>query len=316
MHIRHFFNQPILVFNTRKKKWTYILSSIIFITLFLLLYTPFGINVQMSKESTTFIRIGVFIGTEILAIFISLFTFQFIILNHYCHKKLTLNHYIFIFLGEMILIGILHNSIEYLSVYFFFPHEFIDELDLSEPFPNNPIAHFILECYYSILAQIFILSYPFMGCLLYFYITDLKENVLELETEIKYFKNNYKKHQEEELQLYNLLNEKNEVEITLALNNILAFESSNQYVLVYYLNTEKKVNKLIIRTRLKKILDELNHLPIIQCHRSFAINLLNVKQLINNKNKRHLILNESISLKIPVSRTYLQNIKARLQVKH
>lgn len=311
MRFRLFLNQPVRVFNNDKKKWIYILSSMIFAAFFILFYTPFGISEEMEKESTTVFRILSFVGGEVISIFISLYFVQFIILKRLAYTSIVLNKYLRFFFLEMLCIAFLSNSILEITEHLFFPHELAEDLDSSEFLFNYPILYFILDSFQTVIPQVFVLSYPFMGCLLYFYVSDLKEEVYELESELKSFKINYKERKNEHI-LLELLDENNQIEFSLHLNQMLALESSNQYVLLYYIDENKVVTKQIIRTRLKKILNELTHTPTLQCHRSYAVNLLNVEQLKRIEKKSFLTLSGTDQLRIPVSKTYLSDIKNRV----
>lgn len=312
MRLKQFLNQPVRVFDSTEKKWIYIITTMIFAAFFLLFYTPFGLNEEMEKESTTFMRIFSFVGGEVLAILIALYVFQFIILKEASNSPIVLKKYLRLFLLEMLCISILHNTIEALSTHLFFPHELIEDLeDPDELFSNSPILSFILDCILITIPQTFILSYPFMGCLLYFYVNDLKEEVNELTSELKSFQIKYKEDKTEQLPI-KLLDENDQVEIILNLDQILALESNNQYVLLYYLDGDKTLCKQIIRTRLKKLLSELSHTPTLQCHRSYAVNLLKVEQLKRIDKKSFLSLSGTDQLKIPVSKTYLAEIKNRI----
>lgn len=323
MRFRQFLNQPVRVFNTDKKKWIYIFSSMIFASLFILIYTPFGLGTEMEKTTTSSFRIFSFVFAEMFAIGITLYFFQFKVLKYYPHKTMLLKKNINFFLLQMLGISILHNTIDTIMVYNFFPEEFISNQepdDFIDHFivafvgENTPID-FILDCIISIIPQIFVLSYPFMGCMLFFNINDLKEEVIELESELSQFKTDYKTHENDHIPL-KILDEKNQVEFLLNLNQLLALESNNQYVLIYYLDEDGCLAKQIIRTRLKKLITELEHTPTLQCHRSYAVNLLHVKQLKNIDKKCFLTFSETDLLKIPVSKTYLTQIKDKLTLTH
>ncbi len=315
MRLKKLLNRPVRIFNTSKKKWIYIISSIIFACLFLLIYTPFGLSEEIEKPTTSIWRIFTFVGAEAFSIGSVLYIFQFMVLKHYPNKTMNLKKFINFFFFQMLCISILHNTIETVVVHNFFPEEFFSQEpdDFIDEFveDHTPID-FILDCILSVIPQVFVLSYPFMGCLLYFNITDLKEEVDELESELKQFKTKYKANKNDHIKL-ELLDENNQIEQILNLDQLLALESNNQYVLVYYLDAESVLCKQIIRTRLKKLLGELSYMPILQCHRSYAINLLNVAQLKSIDKKSFLTLSHTDLLKIPVSKTYLADIKERLK---
>lgn len=314
MHLSQILNLPVRVFDTPQKKWIYIISTPIFSAFFILFYEPFGIGEELDKTSITFLRVAAFIGGETLAIFMSLYFFQFVVLKPYLNKTIRLKRYLIFFFLEMLCLSVLLNAIDTATIFLWFPHELALEFDpVIHPGQSFgvQIREFSIDTLFILLVEVFILSYPFMGCLLYFNVIALKNEVNELEGELNQFKTSYQHNKELGLTL-ELLDENNHIEFTVNLDRLLAIESSNQYVLIYYLNANHTLSKQIIRTRLKKILGELEHQPILQCHRSYAVNLLRVKQLKHSDKKRYLIFSESDQLKIPVSKTYFNQIKERL----
>lgn len=163
MRFRQFLNQPIQLFNTDKKKWIYIITSILFASFFILFYTPFGISEEMEKPTTTIWRIISFIGSEAISIGIALYIFQFLVLKHYPSKTMNLKKYINFFILQMLCISILQNAIDSILIYNFFPEELLNEDpdDFIDQFveENTPID-FIVDSFIFIIPQIFILSYP------------------------------------------------------------------------------------------------------------------------------------------------------------
>lgn len=95
--------------------------------------------------------------------------------------------------------------------------------------------------------------------------------------------------------------------LQLFLEDLLYIKSSNNYVEVFYLYKEE-IKTSVIRNNLSKIEEENSQL--LKIHRSFLINALHYKEWRIEKNKHFIILHHSI--KLPVSKTYLESTKSTL----
>lgn len=303
-------NQKIVGFNTIKRKLNYILAMVIFAALFLSLYQPFGISSESVVDSNHYPRLFVFVIAEIFAVFVGLTLSQLYIFRKTYVNPITIKEILKIFLIELLCITLLHNLIEFFIVNPYFPHEHIDQENedwlMEDDFFSEVIVGFIF-----IIPQFFVLSFPFLGSLLFIQISNLNDGIVELENKLNDYIDKYQQEQDSDV-LLDILDENNQIEKSINLNDILALESSNQYVLVYESKGDD-IKKTLIRTRLKKVLSEMEHTPIQQCHRSYAVNLLNVKHLEQINRKNFLILSGLEELKIPVSKSYLQSIKQTIK---
>lgn len=303
-------NHKITGFNTLKRKLNYILTMVVFAALFLLLYRPFGIASDHVSEEINIPQILVFITAEVLAIFFGLILSQLYIFKNIYENPIELKKIFKIFIIELLIITLFHNLMEYFIFNPYFPHEHLDPNE-DEWFMKDDFFTEVVLGLVFIIPQFFVLSFPFLGSVLFIQISSLNDDISELETKLNVFIEKYQKEQNSDV-LVELLDENNQIEKTINLNHILALESSNQYVLVYESKGDQ-IHKTLIRTRLKKVLSEVNHTPIQQCHRSYAVNLLNVKQLENINRKNFLILSGTDEIKIPVSKSYLQDIKQTIK---
>ena len=89
--------------------------------------------------------------------------------------------------------------------------------------------------------------------------------------------------------------------------------SDNIYIEIYY-RIEDSVKKELIRNKLKYTEDILAEYPeFCKCHRSFIVNLKNVKDIKISSQKYYLTFRE-IDEKIPISRSYSKEIVQFLTV--
>lgn len=95
-------------------------------------------------------------------------------------------------------------------------------------------------------------------------------------------------------------------------SSILFLTSESNYVKVFYLDSEDKVQSKMLRQTMSNIESQLNACPnIIRCHRAFIVNLQHVRHASTSAAGLLLTLDAS-KLSVPVSKTYISMVKASL----
>jgi DNA-binding LytR/AlgR family response regulator len=89
--------------------------------------------------------------------------------------------------------------------------------------------------------------------------------------------------------------------------NLLYLESAENYVTICYLNNGK-VSKYLLRETLKKLEENFAGTEIIRCHRSYMVNFDKVKVIRKDKDGLMLELDIPVTIDIPVSKTYVDNV--------
>jgi DNA-binding LytR/AlgR family response regulator len=89
----------------------------------------------------------------------------------------------------------------------------------------------------------------------------------------------------------------------MKLSSILFIEAADNYSTIYYADNGT-VKKEILRNSLKGLSEQLKDLPIKRCHRSYLVNIQNVKMVKKMSGKVSLIL-ECTSAVVPVSRKFI-----------
>jgi len=105
---------------------------------------------------------------------------------------------------------------------------------------------------------------------------------------------------------------KNE-KVKFAKEELLFIKASDNYV-VLHLNKDGKIVKHMLRSSLSKIATQVADEDIFQVHRSYLVNLENVKTL-SGKSPNYVLELKSSKEEIPVSRTKVKMIRAQLQKK-
>lgn len=96
-------------------------------------------------------------------------------------------------------------------------------------------------------------------------------------------------------------------QLVLDLDQLLYLVSEDNYVAIHFWNNAA-VEKVLIRNSLKGIMDEVQSDWIVQCHRSYLVNLHQVIHVSGNNHGLELKLNHLRNY-IPVSRKYVSEIR-------
>ncbi len=294
MKINTFLNQPFHFFSTKRRKWLYIISTTVFALVFLGLFQPYGLSEEIENPINSSTSIFLFFLSVSITSFIGLAFSQFFARKWLNFEHVTTKKYIVWFFIEAFGMTLLSFMFS-----FFIP-------DLGDDFEKELNIMFQIKIYFK---TIFILLFPFFGCIIYVLIKDLSYEISELEEELSRFKNQFNPSKKEELLVFK--DENNNVDFSIELENFLFAESSNQYIVVYYLSAEL-VKKHIVRNRMKNFITQIENLPIIQCHRSYTVNLLNVNQKVKKEGKQFLAINVLEPLLVPISKSYLNVINQKL----
>ena len=105
-----------------------------------------------------------------------------------------------------------------------------------------------------------------------------------------------------------IVDEKGEIRLSIKRENLLLVESADNYVCVYYLNGAK-IQKTMVRNTLARVAEYLSGTSVVRCHRSYMINLDHAKVLHRDKEGVFVELGIEGVPDVPISRTYIENIK-------
>lgn len=97
-------------------------------------------------------------------------------------------------------------------------------------------------------------------------------------------------------------------DLTLPLSDFLYAEAQKNCVDIYFLR-EGQVEHQQLRTTLTSVLDDANEKSIFQCHRSFIVNLSNIRSAHGNSNGYQLTVGDEQHT-VPVSRSYVPKLRS------
>jgi hypothetical protein len=108
-----------------------------------------------------------------------------------------------------------------------------------------------------------------------------------------------------------LFDENNKIVMSLPLHRISYFKSEDNYILLYYYNSENQFKKELIRTNLKKLEQDLNRPCFVRIHRSYMINSQNLRSAIKTSRGYQVKMDDHDQF-IPVSATYKQTFEGKV----
>jgi len=103
----------------------------------------------------------------------------------------------------------------------------------------------------------------------------------------------------------------NREKLTLNIAHIRYAEAMQNYVSIWFLS-EGKLQKELLRTTIANVEKQLAETPVIRCHRSFLVNTEIIDQVSGNAQGLRLKLNGIAEQKIPVSRSYIPKLRQLL----
>jgi len=107
--------------------------------------------------------------------------------------------------------------------------------------------------------------------------------------------------------IYSFYDEKHELRLSVTRDNLLYVESADNYVDIWYLQ-KGAPTKLILRNSLKTIEKKLSPTNVVRCHRSYMVNLEQVKVIRRQKNGIFMEFGIENVPDIPVSEKYDEKI--------
>lgn len=231
-------NQPFELLNTKAQKWLLIISSGIFVIIFMNIYLPFDIhNWYKNSPTPIFITLS---GFGIIGMVFLAFS-QFILRSLLPISSFTNLSFIIWFLLEISFL-----SLVMLIIY--------GDLD-------STLAGFTSDFFLTFRYTFLIIIIPYL--LILFYIKSQKSSSQAGVTGKSFNVNNS--------QLIHFYDENQALKFSVDQNNLLYIKSADNYVAIHYLKNEK-IQKELVRTNLKKLTGELADTSIVRIHRSTMIN--------------------------------------------
>jgi len=257
-----------------------ILYTALFALLFINIYQPFGSQNWFPVSDLVFFAFSsLVILTGVLVVILSR-----IIMYHYAKRKgLFVWQYALWVLAEIIAMA---------SFYSFFEKLALDDI--------RPVRVLLRQ---SFINTSLVLLLPYLTIWLYFAMKDKnkKLEILRLGVENPDQKGR---------QMFNFLDEKKELKLSVLSEQVLWIESADNYVKIHYQN-KGKIASFMVRNTLSAIENDFVHTSLVRCNRSTIINFDKVKILRRQQQGIFLSLDQESVPDIPVSRTYADRVMKR-----
>ncbi len=162
-------------------------------------------------------------------------------------------------------------------------------------------ANIVSEFRNTLTKTILILLIPYVMMYIYFI---WQERVRELKSIRKRLEEDENALQKAYIQIFD---EKGKLQLSVRREHLIVIESADNYVCVWYLNGET-TKKVMVRTTLKQVAEQLSNTNILRCHRSYMINLDRVRVLRREKEGIFVEFGIEDIPDIPISKTYSESI--------
>ena len=152
------------------------------------------------------------------------------------------------------------------------------------------------------LNYISVIAVPYIVTVLLFYIDERKQQISDLNKIIEATSALVPSESEN----VNFYDRGGKLSFSTRKSNVLFIEATDNYSNIHYLNAGKE-ETFILHCSMKQLDDPDRYKGLLRCHRSYMVNIENVKLL--RKEKEGLVLELSqASRSIPVSRTYYESV--------
>lgn len=96
--------------------------------------------------------------------------------------------------------------------------------------------------------------------------------------------------------------------LSVNLDNLYYIESDDNYINVWYTNSNGDLKRYMLRCRLKTVEESFKGSSLVRCHRKYIVNMQKVKVLRKEKDGYELDLGNDAIRSIPISKTYSENV--------
>lgn len=273
-----FFNNRFLLLSTLRKRILFASGLFVFSILFLYLFIPFNITEWIVYTSPfknlQLPGLGLIVG---IVIFISHFL-QFFLFKKYAQK---VYHLLLGFLMDVILVSL--------------------PLSLLYSVPANSFWIELKE------TLVIVLPVAVLWYILGLSLMALWENKISKSQEASDRASNERSVAPERI---NIKDSAGQLRLSLKSEDLLYFESSDNYVTVHF-RKNQRISREMIRNSMKNIETDFEAFNCIRCHRSFIVNLHNVSS-IKKDGRAYTVNIEGVAFQIPISRGYVKSVQDHL----
>ncbi|MBP5740832.1 MAG: LytTR family transcriptional regulator [Bacteroidales bacterium] len=105
------------------------------------------------------------------------------------------------------------------------------------------------------------------------------------------------------------------LKLVISLSNLYYIESDDNYIKVWYQDSEGTLKQYMLRCRLKTVEESFTGSDLVRCHRKYIVNFDKVEMITRTKDGFEIDLGLGNTDPIPVSKTYEENVLARFNAR-
>jgi len=260
----------------RKNLVRLIIFTSAFALVFINIYSPFGVEMRMNRTKLGMLSYSsLTILGGILVVVIS----RFIMYYTYQKHNIRIWQYIIWALGEVLCMALFYALFE--KIFLNDDRLFTDLVRISAR------------------QTALVLLLPYSVSWLYFSWQDKKQQLASLSGNQGLQANSR--------DMVAFYDEKSVLKFSVKREYLCYIESAENYVSIAYLD-KGKISKYMLRDTLKNMEEMFSGTEIIRCHRSFMVNFEKVRVIRKDKDGLKLELDATISVAIPVSRSYVDAV--------
>ena len=160
----------------------------------------------------------------------------------------------------------------------------------------------------SIIITLVCLGIPYIISGLYFALEDKNNTIRLMNYSNVVSDEQVPLHKEKRI---NLTDNNGAIKFSINSDNLYFLESDDNYIQVWYINTDGEMKQYMLRCRLKTVEDSFSDSSLVRCHRKYIVNMDHVRVLSRVKEGYLLELDDEGIEPVPVSRTYEKNVLGR-----
>ncbi len=149
-----------------------------------------------------------------------------------------------------------------------------------------------------------ILLIPYVIFLMYF---SMKDKSYQLQKIQQMWHTTSKSQDIQEQDALHFYDERGDLKLSIRAVSLYYIESADNYVQIHYMNSGK-MQKLMLRNSLKKLEEQFAEHGVVRCHRSYLVNINNVKCIRKTNEGLVLDFDDEKIQQLPVSKTYSKQL--------
>lgn len=211
-------------------------------------------------------------------------------------RDMSYSQYVLWNISEVVVICILYTSFSLKG----------DSLGIIELHERSVVHIFLNSFLYAFIS----LMFPYLIAGMYFAIID-KNNIIRLMNYSNVVSDEPISPKDEKK--ITLFDNSGVLKMSVSLTSLYYIESDDNYIIVWYEDSNKDLKKYMLRCRLKTVEESFKGSSLVRCHRQYVVNMDKVKVLRKEKDGYQLNLENDAIPSISITKTYAENVLAYLK---